>query len=164
MKSKLFLYALFVLVIGSLSIFCNTASADSTGVISGPFQTPTYIPTNVLTPITLPSGAQNITLSVAGKSTVAFKFNGTCTGLAGTVQGSTDNGSTWTTINVYPYPALGTAAPTAAVSGAIAGGTLEKLNTQGFSHIKFVLSALSANNTCSLTAAETTGGFNGSVF
>ncbi len=164
MKSKAILYALFGLFIGTLFAFCNTSSAATTGNISGAFQTPTYIPTNVLTPITLPSGAQSIVVSTAGDSVWAFKFNGTCTGLAGTVQGSTDNGLTWTTINVYPYPALGTAAPTAAVSGAIAGGTLEKVNTQGFSHIQFVLSALTANNTCSLTAAGSAASFNGSVF
>jgi len=137
-----------------------SSSAFAVGDATAPYQNPTYIPTFTI-PSTgsLPTGAQNLTYSTFGSSVFTGLFSGTCTSLAATAQGSVDNGASWTTINAYIYPALGTAAGTVAVAGAITN-VLFKLNVQGFNKVRIVVSAL-AGTTCSFAAAETQGDFNG---
>lgn len=148
MKFSSFIFGVF------LALICTFAQAD----VGALYNNPTYIP-SLTYPQTgaLPTGAQTITRVTSGYTILNANFSGTCTALAGTVQGSTDNGTTWTTLNVYPYPALGTAQPTASASGAIVTG-LQKINTEGFSNIKFVLTALTGT-TCKLSTSFSNGGF-----
>ena len=155
MKFKSLFTGLFLSLVVMLSFGVN---ADATA----PYQNPIYIPTFTVAPQLLPTGAQNIVISTFGAATLAGKFSGTCTSLAATAQGSMDNGVTWTTLNAYLYPALGTAAPTVATAGAITT-TLFKLNIAGFNKIQIVVSAL-AGTTCTFTAAETQGDFSGVAF
>lgn len=152
-KSK-FLFAALML--------CSTIGLAASGTTAAPFTNPGYTPNFVTPSYTLPTGAQVITLPTFGSNTLAVNFSGTCTSLAGTAFGSTDNGSTWTQINVYPYPAVGTAAPTVSGSGALVTG-LQKFNTGGFTKIKLNISAL-AGTSCVFSAAQTTGSYDGSIF
>lgn len=149
--------------------------------ITIPSTTPVYEPT---TTITLPSqflvaggylatGAQNIIIPIAGNDVLAFKFNGgssACAGLNATVLGSLDNGATYTQLNVYPYPALGTAAPTILASGGpilySTGGTNGgpiKVNVEGFTTAEISISALTGT-TCIFSAAMGNGDFNHLAF
>jgi len=144
----LLIIATFLIVACSDNIF-----ADATA----PYQNPIYTPTFTVAPQLLPTGAQNIVISTFGSSTLAGLFSGTCTSLAATAFGSVDNGTTWSAINAYIAPALGTSAGTVATAGAITTA-LFKLNTAGFNKIKIAVSALTGA-TCTFSAAETTGSF-----
>ena len=137
-----------------LALVSVLAQAD----VGALYNNPTYIP-SLTYPQTaaLPTGAQSITRVTSGYTILNVNFTGTCTALAGTIQGSTDNGTTWTTLNVYPYPTLGTAQPTASASGAIVTG-LQKVNTEGFSNVKLVITALTGT-TCKLSTSFSNGGF-----
>ncbi|MDE1867174.1 MAG: hypothetical protein KGI08_05635 [Thaumarchaeota archaeon] len=136
-----------------LIIACSSAIfADATA----PYQNPIYTPTFTVAPIALSTGAQNIIISTFGASTLAGLFSGTCTSLAATAFGSVDNGVTWSAINAYIAPSLGTSAGTVATAGAITT-TLFKLDTAGFNKIKIAVSALTA--ACTFSAAETAGSF-----
>lgn len=148
MKPSTFIFGLF------LALICTFARAD----VGALYNNPTYTPALTYPQsANLPTGAQTITRVASGYTTLTINFSGTCTALAGTVQGSNDNGTTWTTLNVYPYPALGTSTPTAAASGALAAG-LQKVNSQGFSNVRLVLTALTGT-TCKLSTTFGNGGF-----
>jgi uncharacterized Fe-S center protein len=159
---KHFLIKFFTL---TLAMFLSASAAfEASADVNFPYSNPTYIPTLTNPSAVLPTGAQNIVISTAGASTLAFNFTGTCTSLAATVNGSLDNGVTYTQLNFYPYPALGTAAPTIDADGTLAASAgVVKVNSAGFNKIKIAISAL-AGATCTFTAAETQGSFNGTTF
>ena len=149
-KIRIALLAITTFLIAACSI---TTFADATA----PYQNPTYMPTFTVAPMALPTGAQNIVISTFGSSTLTGLFSGTCTSLAATAFGSVDNGTTWSAINAYIAPSIGTSAGTVATAGAITTA-LFKLNTAGFNKIKIAVSALTGA-TCTFSAAETTGSF-----
>jgi hypothetical protein len=160
MKIKLAIVSLFTLLVAfSIGIYADTA-----GNVAAPFTTPSYTPPVVLTPITLSiasSGAQNITIPVAGASTFLLKVSGTCTSLAGTVLGSADNGTTYTAaLNLWALPTAGTTASLTPLASFTATnlGIGVKVNTQGLTKLKVVISA-NSGTTCVISGAGTTGGF-----
>lgn len=150
----------------ALALIAFNAQAAVTNIdAAAPYTNPTYIPTLTVPYITtLATGAQDIVISTFGTSTLAFNFTGTCTALAATVNASMDNGVSYTQINFYTYPALGTAAPTVDADGTLAAAAgINKANTAGFNKIKIAISALSGA-ACKFVASETQGSFNGTTF
>lgn len=159
----------------SLPILSFGVTAINAGV-SIPVNNAFYEPNSV---ITLPStslatggylntGAQNIFIPTAGNDVLVFKFAGgstACAGLNATVLGSLDNGASYTQLNIYPYPALGTAAPTILASGGpvLYSTGLSKVNIEGFTNIEISISALTGT-TCVFSASMGSGDFNNTAF
>jgi len=173
---------LFKSILFSALALASQASLAVTSIqagTTGAFMNPGYTPVNT---ITLPAqslatggylniGAQNIFFPTVGSSTLALQFYGgatPCAGLNATVLGSVDGGVTYQQLNVYPYPALGTAAPTILVSGgpilySTGLGGISKVNIQGFSNIEVSISALTGV-TCQFKASMIDSAFNATNF
>ena len=161
------------LMLAPLASFAVTAINAG---VSIPAQNPIYEPNSV---ITLPAaslatggylniGAQNIFIPTVGNDVFVFKFAGgstACAGLNATVLVSLDNGATYTQINVYPYPALGTATPTILASGGpvLYSTGMSKVNIEGYTNIEISISALTGA-TCVLSASMGNGDFNSVAF
>ena len=120
---------------------------------------PTYTPSAIQATVALPTGVSSVPFTVSGIGTVTVRVTGTCSSLGATVT-ATNDGTNYTTVNMYPI-ATGTSAPTAVASISAAG--FWKVNTMGFTGIKFVVSALTVAN-CSVTMVGGSEGFNGTTF
>ncbi len=129
----------------------------SAGAQSFPYNNPTYIPSAILAPQTL-SAPGSFIFQTTGQSTLTVRITGTCTSLAGTLQGSND-ATNYTAINLYPI-ATGTSAPTAVASYSAAG--FWKANVTGFTQVKINVTALTAS--CVFALVGTQGDFNGAQF
>ena len=145
------LIGLFVAMFATLVYATTTV----TGSVSIPSLTPTYTP-NAVVSVTNPlaSGAQNIVFPTGGNSTVSLIFQGTCTGLSFSVYGSIDNGATYPQqLNIYPYPAIGAAAMSAAASPGTytTASKVVKANIQGVNWVQVQVTGLSVN-TCNFYA------------
>lgn len=145
------------LLVGVLSLFMAASIANADAIY--PYQNPTYIPTAISPPVTY-SAPSDYGFTLNGVSTVSLRVSGTCTSLAAVAQGSND-GTNWTTINLYPV-ATGTSAPTAVASISAAG--FWKSNVAGFSQYQLHITALSTLTTCTVAASGTHGSFNGTTF
>ena len=169
-KSILFSALAFALA-GQEVLAVTSIQAGASGAFNNPGYTPVSIVTLPAQSLTsggyLNTGAQNIYFPTVGNSTLALQFYGgstPCAGLNATVLGSVDGGATYQQLNVYPYPALGTAAPTILASGgpilySTGLGGISKVNIQGFSNIEVSISALTGT-TCQFKATMVGSTFN----
>lgn len=147
---KKFLFPLFAFV---LTLLCaNVAFAQAYA-----YTNPTYIPNATLAPVTL-SAPSTVPFQISGVGTVSVRVSGTCTALAAVAQ-ATNDGTNWTTVNLYPI-ATGTSAPIAVASIAAVG--FWKLNASGYSQIRMNVTALTAS--CTFAIVGHSGGFNGTTF
>lgn len=126
---------------------------------SYPVANPTYIPNADLGVTVFSAPSNSYVMNTSGIGTVTLRVSGTCTSLAATVQGSNDQGTNYTAINLYPI-ATGTTPPTAVASIAAVG--FWKINSVGFNRVRVNISALTA--TCSFEFLGAPGGFNGTQF
>lgn len=111
-----------------------------------PYTNPTYLPTAVSPPVTYTAPADYV-LTNNGLTTVSMRISGTCTSLAGTLQGTNDS-TTWTDITLYP---VGGGASTK--SFAAAG--FWRTDTAGFNKVRAHITALTAS--CTVAMAGTQG-------
>lgn len=102
-----------------------------------PITNPTYIPNLRMPQFAIASGVAGTPVLLNGIGTVGLQITGTCTSLAGTLEGS--NNSTWVTLNVYPHNA--TVAASAAAS--ITGTGMYIANVSGINKIRFNNTAVS---------------------
>lgn len=144
--------SLFLFVMLAITSFFASADANY------PFLTPTYIPNADALPSTYTAPA-DYNLTLLGVGTTTLRVSGTCTSLAAIAQGSNDQGSNWTAINLYPI-ATGTTAPTSVASISAVG--FWKINTVGFNLVRLHITALTA--TCVVEMLGSPGGFNGTQF
>ena len=145
-----------------LSVMAILAQAD----FNYPFTSPTYVPMGQTPPVTLATGASTsnvFTLNNFG--TTVLRISGTCTSLSFGVQATNDVGTAtnWSTINAYPYPALGTAAPTVDLDGVLTATGIYKFNTVGFTKVRLNITAL-AGTTCVAQFTAGDNGFNGTTW
>ena len=136
---------LFVALIISLFVFEATAATY-------PITNPTYNPNAIQASMTL-SAPGDYVINTNGLGTVAFEARGTCTSLAGTVQGSVD-GTNYVTINVFP---ITTGTITAASAVAAVGDW--RTNSAGFQYMRLHVTALTAS--CTFKAVGTPVSFIG---
>ena len=141
-------------------LFLAILALTSFGVMADatyPWVSPSYTPTAVSPPVTY-TAPNSYKYTIQGIDTVSVRVSGTCTSLAATMQASNDN-INFTNINLYPI-ATGTTAPVAVASISAVG--FWKVNTQGYTNVKLVISALTA--TCTVAMAGDNSGFNGTQF
>lgn len=115
-----------------------------------PTTNPTYIPSAVLTPVAL-AAPGNVVYAAQGLGTVTLRVTGTCTSLAGTVQGSNDGGTNYTSIPITPISA-GASVP----SGAISAVGFWRANAAGMNRIRVNVTALAASCTFALSGSPAT--------
>lgn len=127
-----------------VAMFANAALADATY----PYTNPSYNPTATSAPVSYSAPADYVFQS-NGLAVVSLKVSGTCTSLAGTLQGSTDNGTSWTDLNL--------AAVTAGSTISVTGAGHWRANVAGFNKLRFHITALTA--ACSVAMAGTQDGF-----
>lgn len=111
-----------------------------------PYTTPTYLPTAIL-PATAYSAPVDAAMTLNGIDTVSLRISGTCTSLAGSLQGTND-GTNWTNITIYP---VGGGASTKSFSAA----GFWRTDTAGFSKVRAHITALTAS--CTVAMAGTQG-------
>lgn len=131
-----------IALVALASIMAVPAFGDATY----PVTKPTYIPTAISSAATYSAPAV-YSFTANGLSTVSLRVTGTCTSLAGTLQGSND-GSNWTAINLYP---VGGGANISAISST----GFWRANASGFSKMRVNITALTAS--CTVAMAGTPG-------
>lgn len=150
---------MFALFAASLAILATSLLAAPVAFAQTyPYSTPSYIPNAYAGTQTL-SAPGDVGMTLNGIGTVSVRVSGTCTSLAAVMQ-ATNDGTNYTTINLYPI-ATGTTAPVAVASASAPG--FWKANTVGYSAVRLHITALTAS--CSVTMVGTPGGnFNGTQF
>lgn len=140
MKIKALVLTVFSLIV-SLAIVASVSGATY------PVTAPTYIPNAVQQSATLSAPGQYV-IDTNGLGTVTFEARGTCTSLAGVVQGSVD-GTNYVTTNVFP---ITTGTITAASAVAAAGDW--RVNAAGFRKMRLNVTALTASCTFSAVGSQ----------
>lgn len=140
---RILLNILALVCLGAISFSASAANPY-------PYTNPTYLPNSVGTPVTLTAPGDYV-LTNSGSSTASLDIRGTCTALAGVLQGSVD-GTNYVTINVWPI----TTGTITAASAVAAAGTW-RANITGFQLVKMHITALTASCTVDMVAAP--GGF-----
>ena len=124
-----------------------------------PYTNPVYIPNGDAAPATFSAPSTAYVLTTQNIGTVSLRVSGTCTSLAATVQGSNDQGTNYTALNLYPI-ATGITAPTAVASISAPG--FWKINASGMNRVRLNISALTA--TCTVEMLGSPHAFNGVSF
>lgn len=127
-----------------VALFGNLAMADATY----PYTSPSYQPT-ATSPAVSYSAPADYLFQSNGLSVVSLKVTGTCTNLAATLQGSTDNGTNWTDLNLAAV--LGGSTTSVSAAGHW------RANAAAFNKLRFHITALTAS--CSVAMAGTQDGF-----
>jgi|ERR1700758_3837421 len=109
-----------------------------------PYTNPTYIPT-AIGPTTSFSTTGNYVFVNQGQSVLTTRITGTCTSLAGTVQGTND-GTNWTNLNLV-------AIPTGASAMSVSAPGFWRSEIGGMTQVRLHITALSA--ACAVTMAST---------
>lgn len=122
-----------------------------------PVTSPSYVPNAVAAAATYTAPAA-YAMAAQSLGTVTLRVTGTCTSLAAVAQASND-GTNFTTVNLYPI-ATGTTAPTAVASISAVG--FWKINASGYSNLKLNITALTA--TCTVRMLGSGAAFNGISF
>lgn len=128
-------------VVGLLLAFSAMAAGEAY-----PYSNPTYIPNAVATTASY-SAPGNYAMTTNGLSVVSLRITGTCTSLAGTLQGTND-GTNWSNLTLHPVTASATAT-TPVVSVAAVG--FWRASSSGFTQVRLNISALTA--ACAVTMA-----------
>ena len=118
-----------------------------------PFSNPTYIPNMRVPTVAVASGVANTTQVTNGLGTLGVQVDGTCTSLNGRLEG-TVNGSTWVTMNLYPYNAISSASAVTSVTGT----GVWFANGAGVNSVRFNNSAVSGT-ACTETLSGNAGAF-----
>lgn len=134
-----------LLLTGMSMLIGNLAIADATYA----YTNPTYIPTATSPPLAYTAPA-DYAFQSNGLEAVTLRVTGTCTALAGTLQGSNDNGTNWTDLNLANV-GVGSGS-TVAVSGV----GFWRANVAGLNKLRFHITALTA--TCTVAMAGTPSG------
>jgi hypothetical protein len=111
-----------------------------------PYTNPTYLPTAVLPAVTLSAPSTSTVMVLNGIDTGSLRISGTCTSLAGTIDGSND-GTNWTTLTLYP---VGGGASTKAYTAA----GFWRTDTAGLTRIRANVTALTASCTFALAGTQ----------
>lgn len=111
-----------------------------------PYSNPTYLPTAVAAPATY-SAPADYTFQTNGLNVATVRITGTCTSLAGTVQGTND-GTNWTDL---PIASVAGGASTVAISST----GFWKADTSGFTKVRTHITALTASCTVAMAGTNT---------
>lgn len=125
----------------STSFLSALAIADA----AYPFTNPTYIPTALVAPATYTAPA-NYVFTTNGIATASLRITGTCTSLAGTLQGTNDS-TNWTPLNIHSV-----GGGSSATSFSAAG--FWRANVTGFSKVRVNITALTASCTVAMAGTQ----------
>ena len=106
-----------------------------------PYTNPTYIPTQILPPTTVGTGASTTVFNNNGSGAMVLSVSGTFTGLTSTVQGTAQRTGTptWTSVPVVPVG-------TSTFQSTITAAGQYKFDITGFAQIRLSVTALSTGS------------------